>query len=168
MIAHNTSAAGRTDVTHALTCVGPRARLSEAHAKTTVFSHRPLRPNFPSYGPGVRFDILVAENNVRETRSDMSQANRESVGSVVHSQRNRHLSLRYGVAASGRRSKIVPRVSAFSGIPVVRCAIPVHRWHEVARRQYERSRIVSMPLHPPTRGVYQAWERALTWWPCHT
>ena len=27
-------------------------------------------------------------------------------------------------------------------------------------------RCCMMPLHPPTRGVYQAWKRDLAWFPC--
>jgi hypothetical protein len=50
-----------------------------AYAKTTVFVYEHLTAPSPSQPACLRFNILVQQNNVRETRSDMSKANRSQV-----------------------------------------------------------------------------------------
>jgi hypothetical protein len=52
-----------------------RQHLSEPCAKTTVFLHEHFTALLPSHPACLRFKILVQQNNVRETRADMSKAN---------------------------------------------------------------------------------------------
>jgi hypothetical protein len=47
--------------------------------KTAVFLHAHVTAPSPSKPASLRFTILVQENNVRETRADMSKANRSQV-----------------------------------------------------------------------------------------
>jgi hypothetical protein len=50
--------------------------------KTTVFLHEPSTLRSPSHPACLRFNILVQQNNIRETRSDMSKANRSQITCV--------------------------------------------------------------------------------------
>jgi hypothetical protein len=50
--------------------------LEELCGKTIVLSHQPLALRSPYQYASLRFAILVQKNNVRETRADMSKANR--------------------------------------------------------------------------------------------
>src|SRR5262245_18175193 len=47
--------------------------------KTTVFLHEPFTRPSLSQPACLRFNILVQKNNVRETRSDMSKADRSQI-----------------------------------------------------------------------------------------
>jgi hypothetical protein len=51
----------------------------EPSEKTIVFLHEPSTLRSPSQPACLRFNILVQKNNVRETRSDMSKANRSQI-----------------------------------------------------------------------------------------
>jgi hypothetical protein len=53
--------------------------LDQPFTKTTVFLHEHGTARSPSSPACLRFKILVQENNVRETRADMSKANRSQV-----------------------------------------------------------------------------------------
>jgi hypothetical protein len=63
----------RTDVYNGVT------RVEESYAKTTVFLHDPFTARAPSLPASLRFNTVVRKNNVRETRSDMSKANRSQI-----------------------------------------------------------------------------------------